>query len=259
MIQQTKHFYPEELIKLNKQLYDECMKTPLNTNAICAFLAQGADPLGPINMGPLDYEEHLYGELICELSMRNGRNLPRITKLFLDAGMDIEKPSFPYVDGDNINPLWDLAFCANRNGIRTLKMLLDSGISKKSAIECWGHLITDTAYVYTGDLHCEYDLNHFISTLKMLMLIASNEDWIQSDPILQFWVGYQHNNYDFKKFKNWDSFIYKIDYSKARFTWNKDENTYNPVPNGSTIKIYEKKTKKLVWTFVYGSENPPTE
>ena len=231
------------------------MTTPLNANAIRTLLAQGADPLGPINTGPLDYEDHLYGELICELSMSDSRNLPRITKLFLDAGMDIEKPAIPYADGDSINPLWDLAFCANRNGIRTLKMLLDSGISKESAIECWGHLITDTAYVYDGDLHRKYDLNHFISTLKMLMLIASNKEWIKDDPYLQFWIGYKYNHYDLKKFRNWDSFIYEIDYSRARLNWNKDETTYNPVPNGSTVKIYEKKTNKLIWTFVYGAEN----
>jgi hypothetical protein len=249
--------YPKERIELNKMLYEECLKTPLNPTAIQNLLHQGADCLGAIDENPLNYDTHLFGELIGELSMRDGRNLPRITKLFLDAGMDIEKPAIPYVDGDSINPLWELAFCANRNGIRTLKMLLDSGISKESADECWSHLITDTAYVYDGDLHCAYNLNHFISTLKMLMLIASNEEWVKSDPSLQFWIGYQHNDYDLKKFRNCDSFIYEIDYSKARSAWNHDETTYDPVPNGSIVRIYEKKTNKLVWAFVYGSENSP--
>ncbi len=250
--------YPKERIKLNKQLYDECLKTPLNPAAIQALLAQGADPLGPIDSEHTwAYEDHLFGEVICELSMRNGRNLPRITKLFLDAGMDIEKPAIPYVDGDSINPLWELAFCANRNGIRTLKMLLDSGISKESADECWSHLITDTAYVYDGDLSNSYDLNSFIYVLKMLMLIASNEEWVKSDHYLQFWTGYQHNSYNLKKFRNWDSFIYEIDYSKARSAWNHDENSYDPVPNGSTVRIYERKTGKRIWAFIFGSEKAP--
>lgn len=258
MTDKEKKNYPEEKIKLNKQLYDECLKTPLNPIVIKNLLAQGADPLGPTdNTHPLNDLDHLFGDVICDLSMNSGRNLPKITKLFLDAGMDIEKPIIPYDDGNSINPLWELAFCSNRNGIRTLKMLLDAGISKESAIECFDHLTVDTATVYDGNLNDDYCLNDFIWTLKMLMLIASHEDWVKGDHYLQFWTGYQHNQYDIKKFRNWDSFIYDIDHSKAKAPWDKEDNSYSPVPNGSTIRIYEKKTKKLVWAFVYGSNNPP--
>ena len=251
--------YPKEKIILNKQLYDECLKTPLNTTAIQSLLAQGADPLGAIDENPRDYDTHLFGEVICELSMKNGRNLPKITKLFLDAGMDIETPIIPYDGGNSINPLWELAFCTNRNGIRTLKLLLGAGISKESALECLDHLTTDTATVYDGDLTDPICLNSFIWALKMLMLMASNEDWVNSDHYFQFWTGCKYNQYDVKKFAHWDSFIYEIDYSKAQDFWDKQSNTYSPVPNGSTIRIYEKKTKKLVWTFIYGTDNPPED
>ena len=249
--------YPKERIELNKMLYEECLKTPLNPTAIQNLLHKGADCLGAIDENPLNYDTHLFGELIYELSMKNGRNLPRITKLFLDAGMDIERPQIPYDGGNSLNPLWELAFCANRNGIRSLKLLLNAGISKASAIECFDHLTEHTATVYGGNLSNSYDLNSFIYVLKMLMLIASNEEWVKSDHHLQFWTGYQHNSYNLKKFRNWDSFIYDVDYSRAQDFWDKQNNTYAPVPNGSTIRIYEKKTNKLVWTFVYGSENSP--
>ena len=119
--------YPKERIELNKMLYEECLKTPLNPTAIQNLLHKGADCLGAIDENPLNYDTHLFGELIYELSMKNGRNLPRITKLFLDAGMDIERPQIPYDGGNSLNPLWELAFCANRNGIRSLKLLLNAG------------------------------------------------------------------------------------------------------------------------------------
>lgn len=255
---QEKTNYPKDRIQRNALLYEACLQKTFNPDVIQALLSQGADPLGAIHENSNYYDDHLYGEVICELSMQDGRNLPEITKLFLDAGMDIEKPIIPYDNINSLNPLWDLAFCANENGIRTLKLLLDAGISKESALTFFDHLTIDTASVYDGDLTYPACLNDFIWGLKMLMLVASHKDWVENDDYLQFWIGYQYNQYDIKKFQNWDAFDYVIDYSKAQGFWEEQQNTYAPVPRHSIVKIYEKATKQLVWSFVYGSKASPT-
>lgn len=77
-------------VELNNRLYEECLKDPLDCAKIEELLRQGANPLGAMAVSGWDLLAHVYGEVVYELYDSFGKNLPRITELFLKHGMDID-------------------------------------------------------------------------------------------------------------------------------------------------------------------------
>ena len=163
-------YSPEEL-ELNKKLLDECSKENVNFDLVRLYLSQGADPLGPVELEGLSGMDHIYGELVWGAQDDEAKNLPEITKVFLEYGMDISKPRVPYDDGNSINPLWEFAFITNENSLLALKLLLDSGISYEMVAEFWGHAISDLDLDGVNPNNPE-DNEWVTWTMKMIMLCA---------------------------------------------------------------------------------------
>ena len=102
----------EKAFELNKALFEAV--AACNYEEAKRLLNMGADPLGSTD--ETDADEHLLGELFCEI--QDNENLeaafPKFLELFYAHGMDIASRNIPTDDGDNIHPLWMLAF-AKRN------------------------------------------------------------------------------------------------------------------------------------------------
>lgn len=127
----------------------ELNKALLNAVTACDYeeaerlLVAGADPLGSSDENEPD--EHLLGELFCE--MRDNENLeaafPKFLELFYAHGMDIASRNIPTDDGDNIHPLWMLAFCQTESGLKILHTMLEYGLDRDSAEVLADHILLD--------------------------------------------------------------------------------------------------------------------
>ena len=231
--------YTEEEIELNKKLYDECCKEVIDFVAVEELLKAGADPLGGTESEGWDLLDHIYGDLVAGSQYNDSADLPRITKLFLKYGMNIDKPRIPYDGSNSINPAWDFGFVTNENAIIALKMLLDNGLSDESFREFWGHVLTDLCYIDSGDPQNDEFWHYECTwTIKMLLLGASYEHILNNDQHPKDFLCCHDNNYDIKNFRNWNNFDCFFDTSECK---------YGPDFRGSTIHIYEKHTKNAVW------------
>ena len=231
--------YTEREIELNNQLYAECSKEILDCAAIETLLKNGADPLGATAVSGWGLLEHIYGELICDSQESKSINLPRITELFLKYGMDIDHPKIPY-DGDNsLHPMWQFAFVMNENSVYALKMLLDDGISADAVGEMWGHATFDLINISCGDPNNDEFWNYeCVWSMKMIMLCASYDHILNQDEDLQEFIGCAYNNYDIKKFREWNNYRYEFDTSKC---------DRSPELYKSVVRIFEIASNKEIW------------
>jgi len=237
--QVDKTLYTAKELELNTALYNECCKDTIDFGLVESLLEQGADPLGPTSLEGWEGLEHLYENLVCGATEDEANNLPEITRIFLKYGMDIANPRVPYDDSDSINPMWSLAFVANSNGILTLKYLLDSGIDYTMVSVFLDHALSDMIDVDRADPN---DPNHnewVVWTMKMMMLAASYEHIIKNDTDLCRFIKKDKNTYDLLNFRDWDNFYYEFDTSRCE----KYPEFYK-----SVVRIYEKTSKKKVWT-----------
>ena len=214
----------------------------IDYGSVESLLKRGAMPLGKVTSG--GYENNLYEEVIDYLfcNEETTEDFYKITNWFLHYGMDISKPSVPY-DGDNIlNPLWTFAFPSNDIVLRTLKLLLDNGLSADDAGECWRHAISDFVNIY-GDLTTEYEYEIYYDYIRKLMLITSYPHVLNVDDFLKDEIWYLYNDYDVINFRNWEAFYFKIDTSYCE---------KHPEVYKSIVTIIEKSTEKAVWRFGVG-------
>ncbi len=233
--------YTEEKVQLNNRLYSECAKKQLDVKAIEELLKLGADPLGATSTTGWGLLDHIYGEIILDASDRDSdsKNLPSITELFLKHGMDIDNPKVPYDGNNSLNPMWKLAFCINEDGVHTVKLFLDHGISTDSFAECWGHIVCDLINIECGDPVNDKFWNEICTyTLKIIMLGASYDYILEGDEDIRCFIQYNENSYDIHKFREWDNFYYEFDTSGC---------DNRPEFYKSVVTIYEKETKKEVW------------
>lgn len=229
--------YTADEIEFNRQLLEACEMRIVNLKAVESLLKKGADPLGTTNPDYID--KHLYSDIVCTLGDFNSKYLPKVTELFLKYGMNIDRPRVPYDDRTD-NPLWVFAFFSGHNVARTLKTLLDHGLSAKSTSVFWNHEIGDLIDVYYDDIHEEFMYNRCMWTIKKLMLLASYDHILKNDEQLRRFIGYDYNSYDIKHFRNWDDFEYIFDTTHCNGT---------PQLDRSIVRIHEKKTKREVWVF----------
>jgi hypothetical protein len=209
--------------------------------AVEALLQHGADPLGSTDES--DPDELVLSELFCEASDDEsdlGEKLPQLVELFYAHGMDIGARHF-LDDGDNINPLWCLAFFKHENGLKTLKVLLDNGLDFASAESVIGHILVDMEVCNGCEIEDEWWLNSTICGLKMMMLAASYPHIIENSTYIAEWVDLPKNRAEnLPRFRVWDDFDYHIDISACT-------NTENGL-QGAIVEIRDGKTKELVWT-----------
>ncbi len=232
--------YTKEEFELNKKLYTECVKLQPDFDAIEKLLQQGADPLGGTAASGWDLLDHVYGEFVYGSMDDNSVHLPRMTELFLQYGMDVERPRIPYDGSNSIHPLWNFGYVMNENAIVALKMLLDKGLSAEAVEEMQGLVIGDMRCIECGDPNdggfWQY---RCLWTMKMLMLCASYPHVLDNSEELRDFIGYSYNAYDLGKFRQWDDFDYEFDTSTCKG---------EPDFCGSVVRIYEKETQQPVWT-----------
>lgn len=226
-------------IALNKRLYDECCKKAVDFSLVEYLLSKGADPLGPTLKEGV--EEHLYGTLLEDADMCS-KNLPKLTALFVQYGMNIDAPRVPYDANNGINPLWELSFSCNCNTIKALKTLLDSGLSANSFSEFWTHSANDYA-MFCSD--CSLDDKTYregiIWFLKMVMLGATYDNIIRNDKELGKFIRISDNQYDITRFKKWHNYTCDII----------AQNASEPRIYQAKILITDKITNQQVWQFIF--------
>ena len=225
----------------------ELSKALLNAVTACDYeeagrlLVAGADPLGSTD--ETDADEHLLGELFCE--MQDNENLeaafPKFLELFYAHGMDIASRNIPTDDGDNIHPLWMLAFCQTESGLKILHTMLEHGLDRDSAEVLADHILLDMEMCDGCEIEDTWWMESFSCGLKMLMLIASYPTILSESTYLQSCVALEKNDAQMlPQFRNWNDFDYHIDLS-----------TCTNIPHGlrdATLTIRDPKSKKTVWT-----------
>ncbi|MCD7755665.1 MAG: hypothetical protein LUJ09_04950 [Firmicutes bacterium] len=227
-----------EQVSLNKALLDAAEICDLEK--VKLLLQEGADPLGISDINALD--ENPLGELFCDASQDSklAAKLPQIVQLFLNHGMHIDASKFAD-DGNNVNPLWDLAFCSNESGIKTLRVLLDGGLDADSVETLVDHIFTDTEMVDGCNMDDAWFMKSIGWSLKMVMLAASYPHILQNSPFIAECVALEHNDAAvLPEFRDWNRFTYDIDLS-----------TCDNIPNGlrnATLTIRRKGEGTNIWT-----------
>ena len=190
---------------LNTALLVACLADRAAMCVIENLLRKGANPLGSVtDYG--GYKNNLYSVIIGYIfdGERCEERLPYITELFLKYGMEVSRPELPYDDIDRINPMWLLALndsAGNDYYLKSLKLILDSGIDAYSAYTCWNHAYENL--VFYPDLENEYDFECICKDLRTIFLIASYPHILNSDEELKKIIGLSENDYDLMKFRQW--------------------------------------------------------
>ena len=224
---------------LNKDLFDAVVAC--NYEEAERQLQSGADPLG--SMDENNPDDHLLGELFCEMQDSEDLNaaLPKFLELFYAHGMDIASRNLPTDDGDNIHPLWMLAFCQTESGLKILHTMLEHGLDQDSAEVLVDHILMDMEMCDGCEIEDAWWMESFSCGLKMLMLIASYPTILNESTYLQSCVALEKNDAQMlPRFRKWNDFDYHIDLS-----------TCTNIPHGlrdATLTIRDSKSKRIVWT-----------
>ena len=229
----------KEPFELNKVLFEAV--AACNYEEAERLLNLGADPLGSTD--ETDADEHLLGELFCEMQDNEALEaaFPKFLELFYAHGMDIASRGLPTDDGDNIHPLWMLAFCQTESGLNVLHTMLEHGLDRDSAEVLVDHILMDMEMCDGCEIEDAWWMERTICGLKMLMLTASYPNLLNQSTYIQSCIALEKNDAQMlPQFRNWNDFDYHIDLS-----------TCTNIPHGlrdATLTIRDPKSKKTVWT-----------
>ena len=230
--------------ELNQRLLEVCLADPVDYELAEELLKHGAEPLGRIVDKWGEYI--LYTEIVnyhFDIPFRSQEKhkeaVFRITELFLRYGMDISEPAIAYDDDNALHPLSQFIGFNQEPGYRTLKLLLDHGLSAEDVAEDWALEVSDFAHV-GGALNDPDVYEEFCEFIPTVMLIASYPHVLNEDEGLKRLIWYDYNDYDLMKFRKWDEFTFEIDSSHC---------SRHPEVHGSVVTIHEKESGKPVWKF----------
>ena len=229
----------KEPFELNKVLFEAV--AACNYEEAERLLNLGADPLGSTD--ETDADEHLLGKLFCEMQDNEALEtaFPKFLELFYAHGMDIASRGLPTDDGDNIHPLWMLAFCQTESGLNVLHTMLEHGLDRDSAEVLVDHILMDMEMCDGCEIEDAWWRERTICGLKMLMLTASYPNLLNQSTYIQSCIALEKNDAQMlPQFRNWNNFDYHIDLS-----------TCTNIPHGlrdATLTIRNPKSKKTVWT-----------
>lgn len=177
-----------------------------------------------------------------EMAFLDGR-VPELARLFIKHGIDINRV-WDLPEEFAVSPLWSMAFWCTPNAMKTLSILLDSGLKAPALDQFISHFVEDAAYV-SGDIKSDHYQDYLICGLKMIMLAASYDEALNSSDHLKELIGLstynKGNDYDLNKFRNYDDFDYELDKSTCT--------NIKYVLANATIIIKEKETGKEAWRF----------
>lgn len=229
----------EKAFELNKALFEAV--AACNYEETKRLLNMGADSLGSTDK--TDADEHLLGELFCEIQDTEALEaaFPKFLELFYAHGMDIASRGLPTNDGNDLHPLWMLAFCQTESGLKILHTMLGHGLDRDSAEVLVDHILMDMEMCDGCEIEDAWWMESCFCGLKMLMLIASYPTILNESTYLQNCVALEKNDAQMlPQFRNWNDFDYHIDLSTCTNT-----------PHGlrdATLTIRDPKSKKTVWT-----------
>ena len=212
--------YTPQEIELNRRLFEACCEQSPDFALVEELLRQGADPLGPYSARDVDILEHLYGELVCVLGDDEHRQLPRITELFLRYGMKVEQPRIPYDDSWSIHPMWCFGLYITPSLLAAFRILLDHGISVDAASEAYRHQIGDLICVNCDDPNSDpFWRQQCEGGMKMLLLCASYDGFLEQDEWLRRFLCCDRNHYDVRRFRDIDAYEFAFDTSRCAPLW----------------------------------------
>lgn len=232
----------KEPFELNKVLFEAV--AACNYEEAERLLNLGADPLGSTD--ETDADEHLLGELFCEMQDNEALEtaFPKFLELFYAHGMDIASRGLPTDDGDNIHPLWMLAFCQTESGLNVLHTMLEHGLDRDSAEVLVDHILMDMEMCGGCEIEDAWWMERTICGLKMLMLTASYPNLLNQSTYIQSCIALEKNDAQMlPQFRNWNNFDYHIDLS-----------TCTNIPHGlrdATLTIRNPKSKKPYGRYPY--------
>ncbi len=228
--------------ELNQALLEACLSKPVNYSLVESLLQKGAQPLGMVCIN--GYQEIAYEDIVDNLfdNEKTPEDLYLITELFLRYGMDLSAPNMPGEAHKTIGEeiLWFLAFFSNECVLRTIKLMLDYGLSADAAGACWGHAIFDLVDIDCMPLEDELEYEIYYDYIRKLMLFASYPHVLDNDEYLQKEIWLDYNQYDLMRFRNWDDFRYEISSPSG----DAPEGVYQ-----SVVTIICKETGDPVWRF----------
>lgn len=163
-------------------------------------------------------------------------------EMFYAHGMDIGRRMSRVGDRACLDPLWNLAFCQDQNGLNILAVMLEHGLPVRSAEAMVGHVLLDME-MFDG---CELTDAHFadqtVCALKMILLAASYPHIIEGSEYIRECIDLAHNQAQrLPAFRAWNDFTYHI-----------DQSTCDNLPDGlrnATLTIRDIRTGDPVWKF----------
>ena len=226
--------------ELNKALLDAV--TACGYEKAEQLLRSGADPLGSADeTAPA---EHLLGQLFLEMQSNDdlAAAFPKFLELFYGHGMDIAAHNIPTDDGDNIHPLWNLAFCQTEAGLRALHTMLEHGLDCDSAEVLVDHILLDMEMCDGCEVEEDWWMESTAYGLKMVMLIASYPNLLDQSAYIRSCIELEKNNAKMlPMFRNWNNYDCHIDLS-----------TCTNIPHGlrdAALTIRDRKSGEAVWSF----------
>lgn len=226
--------------RLNQALLSACIHDPIDYFYVEELLKSGAKPTGAIDEGN-SYYTTVYSAIFSHaMHVENFKSLPKITELFLDYGMDVNKPEIPYDNDDVIHPLWLFAFNYGTPVLESLRILLDHHLDAATAEICWGKAIDDL-YVFSENLEEKFALETLYDTIRKIMLCASYPHVLDNSKSLRDTIWLTENCYDLSLFRQWERYDFLLDCSRCPRKY--------PEAYKTMVTIIEKENRKPVWQF----------
>ena len=230
-------------VQLNALLCQAVTAEEIDFPLVEKLLKAGADPIG--RCSEEDEDENAFGEALVNaqgngndyysVDLKWAAQLPKLTQLFLEHGMDIEKCE------------WDLlhylTWLRHEYGIETLKLLLEHNLSPDYADYFVEDLIGDMLQFEPLDMNNAYWVGSVIWALKMVMLTAAfNKDRLEECVCIRHLIEPENNpETDLGMFIEWNNFIYGIEIPFDK----KDEDGLD----GCRINITNTDSAARVWSF----------
>ncbi len=232
--------------EINEKLYRAISQQTPDFNMVKELLKQGADPLGPLK----DECETAIQLMFCDASwldsdadnhVYTSEVMPRLMELFIEMGLDCSR-FLPDVDGDHNLELWSLTFAISEGACKTLRLMIENGLKLEPIEDCICHFFFDCDNCDGSDIDEDYE-EYLSWAVKMTLMCASyqhlleNSEYLRS--VLEISSTNKDNTYPLKKFRNYEDYECRFDYS-----------TMDNIPYGvrnATVEIVEKGSKKPVW------------
>ncbi|MCR5083399.1 MAG: hypothetical protein K6B15_08000 [Parasporobacterium sp.] len=233
---------------INDELAKAITGNKIDYNYIAELMEKGADPLGILENGYDTSIDKLFciGHEKWSYKDKNGRHrgcyserFPKIMSLLIEKGFDCSRFKATE-DGNRCLELWSLTFSISRGACETLQIMIENGLEIAAIEDFIGHFYMDSEMCDGSNVDSRYK-KYLTWAFKMIMLCASYPHILDGSEYLRNCIEIENNDneYDMKKFRNYDNYLYRFDYS-----------TMDNIPYGvrnAGVEIIEKETNKVVW------------